>query len=345
MSLLPENYIIQKFYEYAGYVHYIKHNNTYNGCCPICHEGKSWGKKKRCFYIPNNDIIYCHNCGWSSNPIKWISYLSGKSNKEIFQESNNNEEYIPTFNSLHENNIQQIDNTPSLPGDCVNLFDKQQLLFYKKEHILQLAVAYLKQRLLYHAINKPPALFLCRKDFIHKNRIIIPFYDENNDIIYYQSRGILPNDLKTKAKYLSKFGAEKSIFGINQIDNKNENIFIFEGPIDSCFTRNGIAVGGIQENSVCNFNKKQQEQIKSLSLFNKIWVLDSQWKDTAAYNKSKILLENNETVFIWPKNLGTQYKDFNDICVDKQIFEIPNSFIVKNSYKGIQGLIKMGEIK
>ena len=51
MSILPENYIIQKFYEYAGYVQYLKHNNTYNGCCPICHEGKSWGKKKRCFYM------------------------------------------------------------------------------------------------------------------------------------------------------------------------------------------------------------------------------------------------------------------------------------------------------
>ena len=41
MSILPENYIIQKFYEYAGYVQYFNHNNTYNACCPICHEGKS----------------------------------------------------------------------------------------------------------------------------------------------------------------------------------------------------------------------------------------------------------------------------------------------------------------
>ena len=344
MSILPENYIIQKFYEYAGYVQYLKHNNTYNGCCPICHEGKSWGKKKRCFYIPDNDIIYCHNCGWSSNPLKWISHLSNKSYKEIFDECKNNDEYLPIYKENNETNLNKID-IPSLPGDCINLFDKHQIIFYKNEHILQLAISYLKNRLLYHAINKPNALYLCRKDFIHKNRIIIPFYDENNNIIYYQSRGILPEDLKNKPKYLSKTGGEKSIFGINNIDNKNENIFIFEGPIDSFFTKNGIAVGGIQENSIHNFNNKQQEQIESLTLFNKIWVVDSQWKDNAAYNKTKLLLQNNENVFIWPKEYGIKYKDFNDICIDKQIYEIPNSFILKNTYKGIQGLIKLGEIK
>lgn len=344
MSLLPEEYIIKKFYEYVGHVHYIKHNNTYNGCCPICHEGKSWGKKKRCFYIPDNDIIYCHNCGWSSNPIKWISHLSNKTYKEIFNECNDNDNYISTYKNFDES-LKQESTTPSLPGDCINLFDKQQLCFYKNEYILQIAVSYLKNRLLYHAINRPPSLYLCRNDYIHKNRIIIPFFDENNNIIYYQSRGILPDDLKNKPKYLSKAGSEKSIFGINNINNNNENVFIFEGPIDSFFTKNGIAVGGIQDNTYHNFNNKQQEQINSLSLYNKIWVLDSQWKDNAAFNKSKILLENNENVFIWPKNIGSLYKDFNDICIANQIYEIPNSFILKNTYKGIQGLIKLGEIK
>ena len=34
----------------------------------------------------------------------------------------------------------------------------------------------------------------------------------------------------------------------------------------------------------------------SLNLFNKIWVIDSQWKDKAAFNKTKILLDKNEKV-------------------------------------------------
>lgn len=343
MSLLPEDYIIKSFYEYAGYVQYNRYNHTYNGCCPICHEGKSWGKKKRCFYIPENDIIYCHNCGWSSNPLKWIAQLTNKSYKEIFEESNK-DEYISDFKDFSENQIIK-EELPSLPGDCINLYDKQQLLYYRHENILQLAVAYLKERRLFTAINKPPALYLCKNDYVHKNRIIIPFFDEHNDIVYYQSRGILPDDLKNKAKYLSKSGTEKSIYGINQINNDNENVFIFEGPIDSFFTENGIAVAGIQENSNKEFNQKQQTQMDSLNLFNKIWVIDSQWKDKAAFNKTKILLDKNEKVFIWPENLGTKYKDFNDICVKNNVNKIPNKFILENSYTGIQGLIKLGQIK
>lgn len=353
MSVLPENYVISKFYELAGYVSHNKHNDTYNACCPICREGNSWGKKKRCFYIPKHDNIYCHNCGWSSNPLKWIQYLTNKTPKEIFQESES-DEYLTSFTPTILDSNENIDNNenkelPSLPGDCINLFDINQIKFYKGEQNLLLALSYIYSRKLPSAINKPPALYLCKNDLIHKNRIIIPFFDENNEIVYYQSRGILPDDLKNKPKYLSKLGGEKSIFGINNINNNIDNVYIFEGPIDSMFVKNGIAVGGIQDNTTKNFNPKQQEQMQTLSLFNKIWCLDSQYIDNAALKKSEILVNEGETIFIWPEELGTIYKDFNEICSQpkskKDINEIPYNWINKHSYSGLQALQKLTAIK
>ena len=71
-SNLPKEYVIKKFYEYGYGVEYIKSNDSYHCSCPICMEGKSFGKKKRCWYIPSKNLIYCHNCGWSSRPLKWI---------------------------------------------------------------------------------------------------------------------------------------------------------------------------------------------------------------------------------------------------------------------------------
>lgn len=71
-STLPKDYVIKKFYEYGYGVEYQRSNDTYHCSCPICLEGKSFGKKKRCWYIPAKDLIYCHNCGWSSRPLKWI---------------------------------------------------------------------------------------------------------------------------------------------------------------------------------------------------------------------------------------------------------------------------------
>lgn len=57
---LPQTYVIDKIYSYSTGV---RETNSYlNGCCPVCREGKSWGKRKRLFYFLDEDYIYCHNC-------------------------------------------------------------------------------------------------------------------------------------------------------------------------------------------------------------------------------------------------------------------------------------------
>ncbi len=60
----------------------------------------------------------------------------------------------------------------------------------------------------------------------------------------------------------------------------------------------------------------------------RVWVLDSQWLDNASRKKSKILLDQGETVFIWPKEYGTVFKDFNDIAKKLNLSEIPERFIL-----------------
>lgn len=53
-----------------------------------------------------------------------------------------------------------------------------------------------------------------------------------------------------------------------------------------------------------------------------------------------ICLKSGECVFIWPDFLGKVYKDFNEICIDKKINEIPWKFIKQNALCGQSGLLK-----
>lgn len=225
----------------------------------------------------------------------------------------------------------------TLPEDCINLFDEQQVSFYKKDHIVQTAMAYIKSRRLDTSINKPDAIFLSRNDFFHKNRLILPFKDSDGKIIFYQTRKLFEWD--DKPDYLSKFDADKAIFGMNNINPSLDEVFIFEGPIDSCFVKNGIAVAGINEGHH-RFTPTQFNQLEELKLFKKIWVLDSQWIDKASREKTKILLEQGECVFIWPKKWG-KFKDFNEICVKYGIDQISKSFIRENSLYGKGGVLKI----
>lgn len=342
MIFLPESYVISQFYLYAGYPKYLKSQHIYNGCCPICREGHSWRKKKRLYYFPQKNIIYCHNCGWSSTPIKWIREVSGKSVDEIIEESKDLK-YSEDFTILNgvkiENEKKSNIQVDDLPKDCINLFDKQQLLYFYNKNILKLTLKYVISRRLHLAINKPKALYLSTQDKIHKNRLIIPFYDKNQ-VKFYQSRGII-ND--GKAKYLSKIHSEKSLFGINNINPNNPNIYILEGPIDAFFIENGIATAGITKGNQL-FTVLQRTQLNAYPLYKKIWCLDSQWIDSTSLEKTKTLLNNGEFVFIWPKEIGRKYKDFNEWCVAEKKNSVDQDIILNNTYKDLTGLLKLSLI-
>jgi hypothetical protein len=340
---IPQEYTVTKFYQYAGYARYKKISNIYEGGCPICREGRSWGKKRRLYYVVNDNAICCHNCGWYSQPLKWLLEVTDLSYNDIISEIKVNDYEYDIINTSPDTNYKPEFITEDLPKDSINLFDSHQLRYYKNNQVLKKCLDVIASRRLDTAINKPKSLWLSLTDFVHKNRIIIPFYDEESNIVHYQSRQVLDND--DKPKYLSKINSTKSIFNINRVDKELDDLFIFEGPIDSFFVKNGVAVAGIQENSDNVFSTLQSEQLNKLWVFNKIWVLDSQWLDTASYLKTKKLLDQNETVFIWPENIGKKFKDFNDMAVRFSLDSIDHKFVANNSYKGLKGKLLFSKIK
>ncbi len=341
MIIIPEQYVINVLYENVYKISYNKYTKTYNGCCPICKEGDSWGKKKRFYYIPNKELAYCHNCGYSKKALTFITEVTNKPLHTIVNDIKGFDvEILPTEEPKEVKKV--IDK--SLPEDCINLSDISQIEYYKDNTIVKLALQLIKDRKLDKGINKPKTFYVSLKDVVHKNRLILPFYDENDDIIFYQSRGLTKKDLFERPKYLSKVGAERSLYGMQNINSNLDNVFIFEGPIDSYFVENGLATCGITERSDKMFTSLQKEQINKLNLYEKVYVLDNQYCDKAALSKSIILADNNEKVFIWPKELK-QFKDFNDICVAGNKDKIKPEFILKNTHSGLKAKLLLTEIK
>ncbi len=331
---LPEDFVVSKFYEYGHKVTHNKFSNTYQSCCPLCHEGKSWGKKKRCFYIPENKNIFCHNCGESLTPYSWIRKASGMTHQEIVDCLKSDEYGILTDVGLEKETKREID---TLPKDSINLLDPIQVEYFKDNEVVAKALAYIKQRRLDRAVNAPDSLYLSLNDKFQSHRLVIPFKDENGKIIFYQTRKLFMYD--EKPDYLSKPDSDKSLAGIENVDPDMDCVFLFEGPIDSYFVKNGIGVAGINKGNFL-FTETQKQQLKSLSMFEKIWVLDSQWIDKTAREKTLSLLEAGEKVFIWPKKWGEKYKDLNALCVGVGIDHVSPAFIKKNSTQGMSAVMK-----
>lgn len=339
MISLPREYVVAKFYEFGRSPIYNKFNNVYQCSCPVCRESL---KKKRCYYIPDNENIYCHNCGWSSKPWKWVREVSGLSNQQIIDEV---KDYDVSIDIGKVEEVREKVQVSTLPEDSINFSDTHQLEYYKDNHIIRACKHIIKSRRLDTAVNRPDNLYVSLKDMVHKNRIVIPFVNEKGEIEFYQTRTVKTSDLRTKPKYLGKVGAEKTLFNIDKVSSDHDKVYIFEGPIDAFFVRNSVAVAGITERGR-SFTTRQEEQLNgTLKWYDKVWILDSQWGDRASMIKSEALLNQGETVFIWPETLGRKYKDFNDLAIAANKDEIGWDWIQKNTFQGLEGIVKMSEVK
>lgn len=318
--ILPEDYIVHKLYSYAYKPSYNKHNKYYNAGCPICREGNSLKKKKRLYYYTTTHTLHCFNCNKTWSAINWIIEAGKISYKEIISEVSTGILKRDITTDLLNSNSGIVKNTATLPHDCINLLDTFQVNYYKQHNnkFFKAALKLIEDRKINTSINCPEKLFISLTDFTHKNRLCIPFFDQQNNIVFYQTRA-LDNSLP---KYLNK-SADKRLFGLNKIKSNIEYIFIFEGPIDAMFVENGVAVTGL------NLTTTQQEDLQKYPLHKKIWVLDNQHVDKASKEKTDFLLKNKKSVFIWPDMF--KCKDFNELAVLLNQNYISHKFILKHT--------------
>ena len=333
MEGLPQDYIIQGIYSYCKRPTYKKYQGVYNAECCICKEGNSAGSKRRLFYFPAEHYFYCFNCSRSWNEINWMQEVSGKTYFEILKDSN---QFKGTTNltellSSHTE-VKKVYNVPTIPEDSVDIYDDSQCDYYKgtsQYSLISKAIDYSSKRRLFTAVNRPKSLYVSFNDYVHKNRLIIPFYSESGKIDSYQSRSLTGDEYP---KYLTKLG-DKCLYGENNIDTTIPYIFIFEGPIDAMFVKNGVAVGGstITEKQETFLNKCFGQKI--------IYVYDNDKNNKEMDKKVRSLIKQNKKIFIWPRELQ-KFKDINEICCKLELNEFPYKFITENSFSGIEAQLK-----
>lgn len=317
--VIPETYVLSKFYSYSIDPTFRKHDGTYNAGCPVCREGKSLGKKKRLFFYPKTNTFHCFNCSKTWSAYSWIQITSGLSKDEIFSEIQSKTSSIDVTKKI-EIKKKYTKNILTLPHDSINIFDEIQQKYFGSNSFFKKALSYVKDRRIESAINKPSSLYISLTDFYHKNRLCIPFYDRNKKIPFYQTRS-LDN---TEPRYLGKEGADKTLFGIDKIDNDLNYIFIFEGPIDAMFVKNAVGTAGL------TLSDLQKTQLSEFPFHEKIWVLDNPAFDSAAKEKTEQLLRRKEKVFNWPDRMP--YKDINEMAILEELDEISYDIFVKNTF-------------
>ncbi len=156
--------------------------------------------------------------------------------------------------------------------------------------------------------------------------MVIPFFDEQRNVIGYQGRSFDPNE---QSKYITikMKGVENLLYGQERLDVNKKN-YCVEGPLDSLFLPNCLATAGL------NF--------KGLKL-NNIIVLDNERRNTQIIDALKKVIANGYSVCIWPD--GVDEKDINEMVMSGKTTSDIVDIIDSNTYSGLQADFQLSQWK
>ena len=146
-------------------------------------------------------------------------------------------------------------------------------------------------------------------------RIIIPLIYKNQ-LIGFQGRSLGPNSVKYITIMLHDDAPK--VYGFDNIDDKKP-IYIVEGPFDSTFLDNSIAMVGADLD------------IGSFGWSNYIWVFDNEPRNREIVNRISNIIDRGEKIVIWPSNILE--KDINDMVIAGHSV---NDVVRYNTYSGLE---------
>ena len=304
-----------------------KSENLFNFRCPHCGDSKKSSSKARGFvYRKKNDMFFkCHNCGVGQTLGNLIKFLDPTMYKE----------YV--FERFKDGKVEsekpEFDFTPSkiLKSKTAN---EKQLDSLKRFD--QLVTTHPAKKFVFDRLIPKEhwdKFFFCSKFFEWTNsivpnkfsslqydhpRVVIPFYDRAGNFFAFQGRAFG----KEQPKYITiKFDETKQkIYGIDRID-LNKPVMITEGPIDSLFLDNAIALAGAD--AVVNIQHTQCTMI-----------FDNEPRNEHIVNRMKTAVDKKFNLVIWPESL--KYKDINDMIIAGMSSTKVSSLIHSSTYCGLQ---------
>ena len=277
-----------------------KSRNLFNFRCPYCGDSQKNKSKARGFvYAVKNEYFYkCHNCSKGTTLSKLIEHIDPQLHKEYiiekYKTGNNNTTKEPEFKfepvkfddkALKE--LTRLDTIPDHPA--YKMFVEKRCLqnYHDKLYVSWNFYAWVNSII----PNKFPNI---KEDH---PRVVIPFLDVDNKMFAFQGRAF--GDEQPKYITIKLDEKKRRIYGLDTLD-VNKTTYITEGPIDSLFLPNAIAVAG-SDLEITTLKRKA------------VYVFDNEPRNGEIVNKIKKLIEKNYKICLWPKSL--KYKDINDMII------------------------------
>ena len=307
-----------------------KGETLFNFRCPICGDSEKNKLKARGYiYGKNGKMFYrCHNCHASMTFRSFLETVNSELYKEYvtetFAESGHRRPtFVPDISKFAKPRFKK-------KGPLSKLKTISQLPHDHpvKKYVVKRQIPNFFHGQLFYA---PKFFKFCntvdndrfKEDNDHP-RLIIPFFDQWQNVFGFQGRSFG----KIEPRYLTIMIDEKpKVYGLDRVDFTKKN-YILEGPIDSMFLPNAIAMAGSDLNT------------QEFDFSNSVFIFDNEPRSDVIVKKIEQVLSQGYQVFIWPENIDQ--KDINDcILADIAIEDI----ISTCTFSGLAGQMALTEWK
>ena len=282
----------------------VKSNQPYtaNFRCPICSDSKTNKWKARGYLFSKKGGIFykCHNCSFSANLGNFLKQVDPTLHKQyVFErfaegkQSNNNVTAFtfeqPKFKpkNILDDLLVPIKGTPA--EDYLRAReipeDKWSSLYYVED---SQTLEELSDKYKGRVLGSDP-------------RIAVPFYNEDDQLVAVNCRAI--NDSKLRYITVRIDDNAPLIYNINKID-RAKTVYVTEGPFDSMFLDNSVAVGSSDLNAVS----------KVLDRNNVVLVFDNQPRNKQLIDVMISAASDQYKIVVWPSSI--QQKDINEMVLN-----------------------------
>ena len=292
-------------------------NNLYNFRCPICGDSQKNKNKTRgyLYQVKNNTNFKCHNCGASMSLNN--STLHKQYTMEKFKEGHTGKNFVvdePKF----EFKKPVFKKSINLPKASSNPIAKR----YLENRKIDPDKFYYADRFKSWTNTQKKTFDTIGRD---EPRIIIPMYDETKNLIGFQGRAL--NQSPNKYITIMIQDDVPKIYGIETID-KTSTVYVTEGPFDSTFICNSIAMCG------------SDVDISNCGIDNVVWIYDNEPRNKEIVNRIRDTIDRGDSIVIWPSNVTE--KDINDMVLSGHNIM---SVLKSNTYQGLEAKIKFNNWK
>jgi hypothetical protein len=297
--------------------------NLYNFRCCFCGDSQRNKNKARgyIYAVKNNTNFKCHNCGASlsfNNFLKEIDLTLHKQyTLEKFKEGHTGRNFVveePKFDFKKPVFKKSLD----LPKASTNPVAKE----YLEKRKLDPEKFYFANKFKEWTNSQKETFDTIGRD---ESRIVIPMYDSDSNLIGFQGRALGSNSVKYITVMLSDDAPK--IYGLDQIDI-SKSIYIVEGPFDSTFVQNAVAMCG------------SDIDIRSFGWCDYIYVFDNEPRNREIVNRISKTISRGDKIVIWPTSVDQ--KDINDmVLAGHNIMDM----LKLNTYSGLEAKIKFNNWK